>query len=267
MAAEPPAQPRPGGDLALRTASAIVLLTVAIAAIWFGGAPFWLLLTVGAIGVQYEWAGLAGRLGRQRLSMLALMVPLSIMSPFAAGPSFLALGLILGAALFTASVDRGLRLAGGIFYAGLPVLALLYLREQDNGLLLTFWTMALVWATDIGAYFAGRTIGGPKLAPTVSPSKTWAGLIGGMAMALVLGLALAGSFGLSFGLAMASAPLAALAQMGDLFESAMKRRAGVKDSGTLIPGHGGLLDRIDGLVPVAPAAALVVAAEAAWRLN
>jgi phosphatidate cytidylyltransferase len=112
--------------------------------------------------------------------------------------------------------------------------------------------------TDIGAYFAGRSIGGPKLAPAVSPNKTWAGLIGGVVSALVLGLLLWEFAGLPLQLACASPILAVIAQIGDLYESWLKRQAGVKDSGTILPGHGGVLDRLDGLVPVAPAAAALI---------
>jgi phosphatidate cytidylyltransferase len=139
------------------------------------------------------------------------------------------------------------------------VLALLVLRESPDGLLLAFWAMALVWATDIGAFFAGRAIGGPKLMPAVSPNKTWAGLIGGVLGAGLFALALT-SWGLPWPLVFATPVLAVVAQGGDLYESWLKRRAGVKDSSNILPGHGGVLDRLDGLVPVAPIAALLVIA-------
>lgn len=257
MAGNPPAGPR--SDLRVRTLSGVVMIALAGTALYLGGHALWLLLTLGGLAIQSEWAGLVGRAERRRLSMLALMVPLSILSPFAAGPGGLAIGLLLGAFVFVAAADRGFRLAFGLLYAGFPVMALLYLRLQDAGLLLALWCMALVWATDIGAYFAGRSIGGPKLAPAISPNKTWAGLGGGVVAALLLGLALYRWFDLPWLLALASAPLAVLAQIGDLFESGLKRQAGVKDSGRLIPGHGGVMDRVDGLVTVAPVAALVVA--------
>jgi len=138
---------------------------------------------------------------------------------------------------------------------------LVVLRRHDaHGLLYAFWAMALVWACDIGAFFAGRSIGGPKLAPRLSPNKTWAGLIGGTIAAGALGLALHATAGLPLALALCSPVLAVLAQLGDLYESWLKRRAGVKDSGNILPGHGGVLDRLDGLVPVAPVAALLVLA-------
>jgi phosphatidate cytidylyltransferase len=170
-----------------------------------------------------------------------------------------ALGLLIGAVFFIGAVTRRPPLAGGVLYAGLPVLSLLALREQDpNGLLYTFWAMALVWACDSGAYFAGRAIGGPKLAPQISPNKTWAGFIGGVISAGLFAGLLSYWFSLPLVLTVATPLLAALAQMGDLFESHLKRLAGVKDSGNLLPGHGGIMDRLDGLVVVAPVAALLV---------
>jgi phosphatidate cytidylyltransferase len=138
------------------------------------------------------------------------------------------------------------------------VLSLVLIRQQHDGIVYAFWAMALVWVTDIGAYFAGRAIGGPKLAPAISPNKTWAGLIGGMVLAALFGIVMHFAYGLALRLTLASPLLAVIAQAGDLYESWLKRRAGVKDSGNILPGHGGVLDRIDGLVPVAPVAAVLV---------
>jgi phosphatidate cytidylyltransferase len=267
VAADPVRRSLFGNDLAVRTLSGVVLVAIAGVALWLGGVAFWLLLMAGALTMQHEWAGLVGRLERRRLSMLALMASLSMLSPFADGPGFLSFGFIIGGAFFIATIDRSFKLAWGVFYCALPVMALLYLRQQDNGLLLAFWTMATVWATDVGAYFAGRGIGGPKIAPSISPSKTWAGLAGGMIAALGFALFMQSQFDLPYVLVLASAPLAIIAQMGDFLESWMKRQAGVKDSGTLIPGHGGILDRVDGLVPVAPVVALLVAGNAFWALG
>lgn len=141
---------------------------------------------------------------------------------------------------------------GGFVYALLPALSLLWVRERDEqGLNLLVWVFIVTWATDIGAYLVGRRFGRRKLAPSISPGKTVEGLYGGVAAATLLG----GAWALGTGLAMpllALAPLFAIAaQAGDLFESGMKRRAGIKDSGNWLPGHGGILDRLDGLVPVA----------------
>ena len=113
---------------------------------------------------------------------------------------------------------------------------------------LVFWVFAVTWATDIFAYFAGRAIGGPKLAPRISPNKTWAGLIGGMAGAGLLGWRSPDWFEMEWSFHWMGAPMGLVAQLGDLYESWEKRRAGVKDSGTLLPGHGGVLDRLDGLL-------------------
>ena len=144
----------------------------------------------------------------------------------------------------------------GFFYALLPALALLWIRERDaHGLELLIWTFIVTWSTDIGAYFAGRRFGKRKLAPSISPNKTVEGLWGGMAAATLCGGVWVLTTGLGLALLAFSPFLAVAAQMGDLFESGMKRRAGVKDSGTWLPGHGGVLDRLDGLVPVAVLAA------------
>jgi phosphatidate cytidylyltransferase len=138
----------------------------------------------------------------------------------------------------------------GFFYALLPALALLWLRERA-GLNLLVWAFIVTWATDIGAYFAGRTFGKRKLAPTISPNKTVEGLLGGIAAATIFGGAWVLATGLGVALLALAPVLAIAAQGGDLFESRMKRQAGVKDSGNWLPGHGGALDRLDGLVPVA----------------
>jgi phosphatidate cytidylyltransferase len=125
---------------------------------------------------------------------------------------------------------------------------------------LVFWVMVVTWATDIFAYFSGRSIGGPKLAPRLSPNKTWAGLIGGMAGAALAGWGVARLFDLGLPFVWLGAPMAVLAQAGDLYESWVKRRAGVKDSGAILPGHGGVLDRLDGLLAVSAATYVVLLA-------
>jgi phosphatidate cytidylyltransferase len=147
--------------------------------------------------------------------------------------------------------------ASGFVYALLPALALLWIRERDaHGLELLLWTFLVTWSTDIGAYFVGRAIGRRKLAPAISPAKTVEGLLGGMAVAAVVGGAWVLGMGLGKALLLLAPLFALAAQAGDLFESGMKRRAGIKDSGTWLPGHGGVLDRLDGLVPVAVLTAL-----------
>lgn len=263
----------PSSDLPVRAAVGAALIVVALTALWLGGFAFWLLVTVAAVLMIAEWCDLYGASPRaKRLAQFALFVPLVTTAPtwiIGETRDFFTLGLLAGAAFFVAIVTRAPKLALGVIYAGVPVLGLIVIRRQTGvlpvdghryveGLVFTIWVLALVWATDIAAYFAGRAIGGPKLWPAVSPKKTWAGLIGGVFAASALGAALHGLAGLPLRLTLATPLLAVLAQGGDLYESALKRRAGVKDSGTLLPGHGGVMDRLDGLVPVAPVAAVLV---------
>jgi len=174
-------------------------------------------------------------------------------------------GLILIAAIGAMMIKANLfKNAGwwlvGIGYVGMPMIAMWWLRTLDAGQMV-LWLFFIVWATDIGGYVFGKSIGGPKLAPKLSPKKTWAGLLGGMAFSVAVGVGLQLTFGIvstMVVLVIASGLLAVWAQAGDLLESGIKRHFGVKDSGELIPGHGGLLDRVDGLVFVAPAMALLV---------
>ena len=157
-----------------------------------------------------------------------------------------------GLALLLGLASRRATMAGGFFYVAVPAFALVVLSWFDfawPGLL--FWVMIVTWSTDIFAYFAGRAIGGPKLAPRVSPNKTWSGLAGGVVGAEIMGALTAYAFGLGTPFLQLGGLMALFAQGGDLYESWLKRRAGVKDSGTILPGHGGALDRLDGLLPVA----------------
>lgn len=159
-------------------------------------------------------------------------------------------------------LTRGSPLLRGLawLYTLAAVIALLWLRHQPTmGRETLIWILACIWATDIGAYFVGRAAGGARLAPRISPGKTWSGLIGGMAWAAMASAAAGYAFGLgeTVSLALIGAGLAVVGQVGDLLESAAKRRAGVKDSGRLIPGHGGLLDRVDGLIAVLVVVGLV----------
>jgi phosphatidate cytidylyltransferase len=255
----PDAKLRTPSNLRLRMIASVGMIAVAVVALYAGGFVFWLLAVVAALFMMAEWSALHGAdATTKRTAQFALSVPLAIMAPMAAGPHFFVLGLIGGAFFFIAIVKRDAGLAFGAIYAGLPVFALLLIREQADGLVLTLWTLSLVWATDIGAFFTGRTLGGPKLAPAISPAKTWSGLIGGVILATLVAFALHVGEGLPFRLVIATPLLGVLAQGGDLYESWIKRRAGVKDSGNVLPGHGGVLDRLDGLVPVAPVAALLV---------
>jgi phosphatidate cytidylyltransferase len=246
-------------DLGKRAVVGVALSLVAALALYLGGIAFWLLVVVASLLMMAEWSELHGVDAKtKRVGQLAISVPLAILAPIAAGPTFLVLGLVAGAGFFIAATTWRSELGWGAAYVGLPALALVLLRERDFGLLFATWAIVLVWATDIGAYFAGRSIGGPKLMPRVSPNKTWAGLIGGVIAATLFAFALHVWAGLPFRLVMTTPLLAMSAQAGDLYESWLKRRAGVKDSGSLLPGHGGVLDRLDGLVPVAVLAAALV---------
>jgi phosphatidate cytidylyltransferase len=239
-------------DLLTRAVSGLIMILAAVIALSLGGIPFWLLTSAAALLMLAEWGGLMrAPVAQIGMALLLLAIALIIASPVLIGPDRNAVALLVGAAVLVAMISGRARLGAGLIYAGLPAIGLLYLRDLPQGLWLTLWTLAIIWATDIGAYFSGRRFGGPRLAPRVSPNKTWAGLIGGMVAAGCIGGLIAGAAGLPGGLLLLGAPMAFLAQMGDLFESWLKRRAGIKDSGRLLPGHGGALDRLDGAVPVA----------------
>ncbi len=251
---------RTKSDLAVRTVTGIILILVAVACLIYGQEPFWTLLSLVMLIMMGEWAGLIRAPRWQMwLAVAALLVPLLLTEPHMQVRPTAAWYALPVVTLLAAVITRNLRLAAGMLYAGLPVLSLFYIHDQYDGIDLSFWSLAIVWATDIGAYFAGRAIGGPKLAPVWSPNKTWSGLIGGMLCATVVGFALTRVLHVELRLAALSALLAVAAQAGDLFESQMKRSAGVKDSGKLLPGHGGVMDRLDGAVPVLCIVALIVA--------
>ncbi|WP_422060232.1 phosphatidate cytidylyltransferase [Sphingopyxis sp.] len=203
----------PKSDLWTRVGSAIVLFAIAGTALWFGGIAFGLLLLVGGALVVVEWLALVRAMGLGSGAKAAL----TVLGPVA----------ILGA------------MAG------------LWFIRDSLGMTAALWVFGMVWATDIGAYFAGRAFGGARLAPKISPSKTWSGLFGGMIAALVVGSTIADRGGIVGVPLWIGLIMGLISQLGDLGESWMKRRAGVKDSGKLIPGHGGLFDRVDGLLPVA----------------
>lgn len=245
------AEPRKFRNLAKRTATALVLIAVALAALYAGRWSFWLLAALLAVAMIVEWAWLMGvvrwKTAVAALAVAALMV---FIHPSLRLIDETALMALAGAALAGSLLTISLRVGMGIFYVGLATVAIVFLREQE-GLVLTLWTLAIVWGTDIAAYFTGKLIGGPKLAPKLSPNKTWAGLIGGIAAATAVSAAFVAETELPETLIPFAALLAIVAQSGDVYESWLKRRAGVKDSSNLFPGHGGALDRLDGLMPVA----------------
>jgi phosphatidate cytidylyltransferase len=257
-----------------RLVSAAILLPLAAIAVWLGS-PYWDIL-VGAIAVvmAWEWSGMCafGQPPSRRAAFgvapagVVSMLAMALAVGAAAGQAYRLslLLLVLGAAL---SSLLGMRSPGrrgawqgfGTLYIGLPSIAIIWLRAEAPGDLATMvWVLALAIAVDTGAYAAGRSIGGPKLAPRISPNKTWAGLLGGVAAGMAVGLVAALWLGAPsvWPLVLASALLGIVEQAGDLMESGFKRYFGVKDSGRLIPGHGGFLDRVDGLLAVALAVAL-----------
>jgi phosphatidate cytidylyltransferase len=254
--------------LKTRILSALVMIPVALGAAWYGNWAWVALMTVAGVALAWEWARITQgsfTIGGRILAAGAVLMPLTgWLNPLQG------LLLILGTAVLAAlppvpAGRRRLWMPLGAVYIMLPQLALITIREQGRGPLL--WVLFLVWATDSGAYFAGRAIGGPKLAPRISPKKTWAGLVGGMLAAGLVGWAMKdGVAPAAWRLAAISAVLAVVAQAGDLAESGLKRYFGVKDSSQLIPGHGGVLDRLDGLLAVAPAvAALAFVAPGGWN--
>ncbi|HEY6601225.1 MAG TPA: phosphatidate cytidylyltransferase [Xanthobacteraceae bacterium] len=252
-----------GSELALRVGSALVLVPLAIGTAYLGGWLFALFWGAAAMGVLWEWTALVARNDQRSVPLtggasLALAVVLVAAGHLLAAVVVLAMGAIGAASL--ALAERRTWVAGGIPYAGALALAPIVLRADDaDGFLAVIFLFAIVWTTDISAYFAGRALGGPKLMPQVSPNKTWAGAVGGLIASVVVTLALAKMAGLTalFALAMLAVVLSVFAQGGDLFESFLKRRFHAKDSSHLIPGHGGLMDRLDGFVSASVAAALI----------
>ena len=243
------------GSLGVRSLWALILAPPVLGALYFGS-PYsdLLILAVGAIGA-WEWArlcggGTPGLSGAIVIAAVAVVVVAGILGAYAVGGWLAAVGAM--AATVAASRERpasALWYGTGVAYLAAACLAFLWLRADfDRALVL--WLIAVVWATDIGAYLVGRSLGGPKLAPAISPGKTWSGLAGGVAAAALVGLtaALLRGQGHAGALIGASMVLALVAQVGDLFESSLKRRFGAKDSSGLIPGHGGVLDRVDGIL-------------------
>jgi len=263
----------PPAHLVTRVASALVLIPLALVAVYLGGIWFAALLTLGGIAMSIEWAWMISDRRRERIIFLALSVVAAVGFLRFAGqsPSLLWAVSVIGLGLLLAAVGllvRARRLTwfgAALVYCWGPVYALLWLRAGETGLWLVAWTLLVVWGTDIGGYFVGRAAGGAKLVPEISPNKTWSGLAGAVVLAALVGGVAgvwipAASPGL---LAGGAGLLAVVAQTGDVAESAVKRHFGVKDSGRLIPGHGGLLDRVDGLVFAAPVTAATVAISAA----
>lgn len=264
-------------SLAVRILSAVVLAPLFVGAVYLGGGWVVLLVLVGGGAMAFEWARLTAirRLAASELVAVLSVVLAVLLWP--AGHAATALGVLAAGSLLASmagapSLRAGWRIGSGLLYVGLACLGFLWLRGQPViGLWLILWLVAAVWATDIGAYAVGKAFGGPLMARRISPKKTWAGMLGGIASAA--GLSVAAGWWQPSGdgvvptvgplaLAAAGGLVAIVAQGGDLLESAAKRRVGVKDASGFIPGHGGVLDRCDGLL-----AASLVLAGLVWLLQ
>ncbi|MDR3533111.1 MAG: phosphatidate cytidylyltransferase [Rhodopila sp.] len=252
------------GDLRLRVLSAAVLAPLALGCIWLGGVAFAGLVALITVGLAFEWLGLCGQRESPLAVLLFAALPLAVALTFL-GSATGAIGLLAVATVAGTALTRGIGparpLAFGIPYLGLGAVALVWLRQPpESGGVNVIVLLLVVWGSDIGAYLAGRAIGGPRLAPAISPGKTWSGAVGGLVAAAAVGSASAVILGHG---AAVWRPIAfamligCISQAGDLFESLLKRHFGVKDSGALIPGHGGLLDRLDALLAAAPTGALL----------
>ena len=271
-----PARPVPGRsgkDLPLRVVSALVLAPLAIGIAYLGGWIFAVFWGIAAVVVMWEWTTLVAGAGRRSVLItgviaVALSVALAASSAgasdalrdlrLAAAAIVLVMGMFALAAI--APRERASWLAAGVPYAGAMALAPIVLRsDAEFGFIAMIFVFAVVWTTDIAAYFVGRAVGGPKLAPRLSPNKTWSGSIGGLAGAVLAGVLVVhfGGVGSLPAAIVVAIALSTLGQIGDLFESAIKRRFGVKDAGSLIPGHGGLMDRLDGFVAAAVLACVI----------
>ncbi|QFT32004.1 Phosphatidate cytidylyltransferase [Labrenzia sp. THAF82] len=244
-------------DLGLRLASALVLGPLVLFITYLGGIAFFALMLLAATLFLWEWFSITGAKHRSVPALIgfASLTGLSVLVYFDLATTGLGLILIAALVVFGANgFSKDGRWAGeGVLYSGLSLFSLLVLREGTVGLLFAFFLLFVVWATDIFAYFTGRALGGPKLWQRVSPKKTWSGAIGGLVFACLFGVGVvywAGESDLVLWCLLA-AMLSVVSQAGDLLESAIKRRFDVKDSSRLIPGHGGIMDRIDGLVAAA----------------
>ena len=246
-------------NLRLRVISAIVLAVIALGLTWLGGLPFRLLSAAISAVIFYEWTRMSRPAEVTGLGFLPEVLLLGFIGALIAGlPASLMLSLVAILVAVTAIAAQARKTgqwdASGLAYAAISGLSLALLRDNDHsGLIAILFLFAVVWATDIFAYFVGRAVGGPKLAPSISPGKTRSGALGGAVGGVVAGLvlaAVAGAGNLAL-LGLVALVLSIVAQAGDLFESWVKRRHGRKDSGALIPGHGGVMDRVDGLVAAA----------------
>jgi phosphatidate cytidylyltransferase len=246
-------------NLLMRIVVAAVLIPLAVAIAYAGGWLWAALVTLAAIGLFVEWLAIVGLSGAMRVTVpgvaaLAVAGLCFAIGRLDAALIVLAVGFIAVVAI--APERRSWAAAGFLYAAAAEIASVLVRLDPVKGFAALMFVLLIVWVTDSGGYFAGRGIGGPKLWPRVSPKKTWAGAAGGLVASLAVAAGFAAlDLGKTLPLLVLSAVLSTVSQLGDLFESAVKRRFGVKDSSQIIPGHGGLMDRLDGFV-----AAVVVAA-------
>lgn len=242
--------------------AAVVLSPLALVCLYASAPVFAALVGLGAVILAFEWTRLcmSDRPSAFGLAMAASFV-IAITAALACdGSSAVAVIAVAAVSLFPAS-GRNPWVAAGVLYLGLPCVALVWLHTAGAaGPSVILWLFVVVWTTDIGAYTIGRLVGGPKLAPRISPNKTWSGFFGGLLLATACGSLLLVELELMAGpgAVFASGGLSLVGQAGDLLESWIKRRFGVKDTGKLIPGHGGLLDRVDSLITASVVTALFV---------
>ena len=253
-------------DFVPRALSALVMGSVALACNWVGATPFAILVLVIALAMSWEWGRIVRGSGMDAISLFqgataAVAILLALRGML--GWSILAVGAGSVVVMALAKGERRLFSVLGVAYVALPAAALVWLRGEDSyGALAILFIFVVVWTTDTFAYLCGRLIGGPKLWPSLSPGKTWAGTLGGISFAALAGILFAGLLTpptASFALAGAAILLSLVSQIGDLAESALKRAFAVKDASHLIPGHGGFMDRMDGIVTAALLAALIAA--------
>jgi len=258
-----PARPAERGALRRRILSALVLVPIALGAIWAGEISTTILAALAGGLMAWEWGKLIGRL--DSAVEAALFVAVGAGAVLVTGFWSAQAGLVCAALGVAGLTLSGMRrqpgwTAAGLGWILLATICFVVLRaDPEVGWPTTLWLLLVVWAIDTAAYVVGRSVGGPKLAPRISPNKTWSGLLGGMAGAVLVGLVFGWIDGVSgpWRLALVSGGLAVVEQIGDIAESYAKRRFGAKDSGNLIPGHGGLLDRLDGMLAVVTAIALL----------
>jgi phosphatidate cytidylyltransferase len=251
-------------DLGVRALSAVLLIPAVLLDVWQGGIWFEIFMAFFGVLIAHEWSNIVHNRNSAQFALHAAATIVAAFLPKEIGvlPTVGMILMLTAIGIFAASLREGEKTVwtyAGIPYVAFPVLSLVMLRHNETwGIHAIMWLLLVVWATDSFAYFTGRAIGGPKLSPRFSPSKTWAGLLGGMAGASAVSAIYAQAMLVPvFPLAITAAVLAVCAQIGDVFESALKRHFGIKDSGNLIPGHGGVMDRVDGLVFAGCAAAVI----------